>query len=230
MEMDSEIDRLHCMAIRHEYLRCKDAFELFVAQGESIVMQGHSHQRAYRAYNAYSSFIHHLYELYMALFARDHQVADIKNCPRIKAWVKGEQAKRTGDEKSKIGTHTYTDVALNEQVHLQANQWLSSIDRGAVSAKIHPRSQYERMLPVDQDFGPAFRSMRNKIAGHVTYERIDLVKLTEFFQKYHHCLCMLFRSVGGSSFGRYLDTVPDFGEVTSFLEIFIQPDPNTKVE
>ncbi|WP_047281737.1 hypothetical protein [Pseudomonas lundensis] len=228
--MDNETDRLHCMAIRHEYFRCKDAFELFVAQGESIVLQGHSHQRAYRAYNAYSSFIHHLYELYMALFARDHQVVDIKSCPRIKAWVKGEQAKGAGDEKSKVGTHTYTDGALNEQVHLQANQWLSSIDRGAVSAKIYPRSQYERMLPVDQDFGPAFRSMRNKIAGHVTYERIELVKLTEFFQKYHPYLCMLFRNVGGSSFGRYLDTVPDFGEVTSFLEIFIQPDPNTKAE
>lgn len=230
MGMDKEIDILHCIAIRHEYLRCKDAFELFVAQGESIVMQGHSHQRAYRAYNAYSSFIHHLYELYMALFARDHLVADIKNCPRIKAWVKGEQAKKTGDEKSKIGTHTYTDGALNEQVHLLANQWLSSIDRGTVSAKIHPRFQYERMLPVDQDFGPAFRSMRNKIAGHVTYERIKLVKLTELFQKYHSYLCMLFRNVGGSSFGSHLDTVPDFGEVTSFLEIIIQPDPHTRIE
>jgi len=228
--MDSETDRLHCMAIRHEYLRCKDAYELFVAQGESIVMQGHSHQRAYRAYNAYSSFIHHLYELYMALFARDHQVADIKSCLKIKAWVKGERAKRTGDEKNKVGTHTYTDEALNKQVYLQANQWLSSIDRGAVSVEIHPRSQYESMLPVDQDFGPAFRSMRNKIAGHVTYERIELVKLTEFFQKYHPYLCMLFRNVGSSSFGRYLDNVPDFGEVTSFLEIFIRPDTNTNAE
>lgn len=228
--MDSETDRLHCMAIRHEYLRCKDAFELFVAQGESIVLQGHSHQRAYRAYNAYSSFIHHLYELYMALFARDHQVVDIKNSPAIKAWVKDEKAKRTGEEKSKIGAHTYTDGALNEQVYLQANQWLSSIDRRTVSANVCPRSQFECMLPVDQDFGPAFRSMRNKIAGHVTYERIELVKLTEFFQKYHPYLCMLYRNVGGSSFGRYLDTVPDFGEVTSFLETCIPPNPSTKVE
>ncbi len=228
--MDTETDQLHCMAIRHEYLRCKDAFELFVAQGESIVLQGHTHQRAYRAYNAYSSFIHHLYELHMALFARDHHVADIKDSPSIKAWVKSEQAKRAGEEKSKVGTHTYTDGALNEQVHLQANQWLSSIDRGIVSAKMYPSSHFESMLPVDQNFGPAFRAMRNKIAGHVTYERIEQIKLTEFFQKYHTYLCMLFRNVGSSSFGRFLDSVPDFGEVTSFLDMCITSESNTKPE
>ncbi|WP_440779948.1 hypothetical protein ACTACN_00800 [Pseudomonas syringae] len=216
------------MAIRHEYFRCTDAFELFLAQGEFIVVHGHSHQRAYWAYNAYSSFILHLYELYMALFARDHQVVDIKKCPKIGAWVKGERANKTGNEKNKIGTHAYTDGTLNAEVHRQANQWLSRIDTDAVSAKTWSRSHCERMLRVDQEFSPAFRAMRNKIAGHVTYERIELVKLTEFFKKYHYYLCMLLKNVGGSSFGRHLETIPDFGEVTSFLETVIQRDENAK--
>lgn len=221
--MDTETDRLHCMAIRHEYLRCKDALELFAEEGAIIIEHGHTHRRGYRAYNAYSSFVHHLYELHMALLARDHEVTDISKSPKIKEWMRAENEKRKNEgNKEKVGVHNYTDAQLNVQVDLQANQMLRVLRMARKSDAVDGSQQmlmrYERMLPVDQNFGAAFRLMRNKISGHVTYERIEQVKLNEFHQKYHPYLVMLYQSVGVSSLGRNLDEIPDFGEVTTFLE------------
>ena len=66
-------DTALCIAIKHEFLRCEDAFKEFASAGTAMVMQGENRRIAYTAYNAYARFVHHLYEFIAALstFAAD---------------------------------------------------------------------------------------------------------------------------------------------------------------
>jgi hypothetical protein len=51
-------DRALCVALKHEFLRCDDAFEGFAAAAGRMIRFGEDRRTAYRAY---AWFLHHLY-------------------------------------------------------------------------------------------------------------------------------------------------------------------------
>jgi hypothetical protein len=68
-------DSEHCTALKHEFLRCEDAFRDFETYGQIMIMAAQAKAEGkpspsehecrfivYKTYNAYSRFIHHLYE------------------------------------------------------------------------------------------------------------------------------------------------------------------------
>lgn len=58
----NETDKALCIELKHEFLRCDEAFKQFVSAGEELIMKGQDRRRAYKAYDAYARFVHHLYE------------------------------------------------------------------------------------------------------------------------------------------------------------------------
>ena len=77
-------DSAHCNALKHEFLRCEDAFKDFETYGTMMIMRAQAEAEgappataeetrliAYKTYNAYSRFIHHLYEFMLGAIARE---------------------------------------------------------------------------------------------------------------------------------------------------------------
>ncbi len=56
-------DTALCVALKHEFLRCDDAFNDFASSATTMIEQGENRRISYKTYNAYARFIHHLYEL-----------------------------------------------------------------------------------------------------------------------------------------------------------------------
>ena len=67
------IDSAHCTALKHEFLRCEDAFKDFETYGKLMIMRAQAEAAgqlstsqdenrliAYKTYNAYSRFLHPL--------------------------------------------------------------------------------------------------------------------------------------------------------------------------
>lgn len=174
---DPEIDRQHCAALVHEYHRCKDAFDVFASLAEKIILRGASRHDAYRAYNAYSDFILHLYEFLIAAQARDLGVTDI-TVPR-------------GKQK-----HELLDRLIQSITTRIVQRKINSIERGIAPEWENHISAYQKMLPVPQDFAEKFRRIRNKIGGHVSYERIKEIDLTRYYEENHKYLYLLYRECG----------------------------------
>lgn len=78
------LDTAHCTAIKHEFLRCEDAFKDFETYGRLMIMKAQAEGEgqtevpaeesrliAYKTYNAYARFIHHLYEFMLGAVQRD---------------------------------------------------------------------------------------------------------------------------------------------------------------
>ena len=63
-------DRALCIALKHEFLRCDEAFNQFASAATTLITQ-RRRRLAYNAYNAYAQFIHHLYEFALCAIARD---------------------------------------------------------------------------------------------------------------------------------------------------------------
>jgi hypothetical protein len=66
-------DTALCIALKHEFLRCDDAFKEFASAGTAMITQGENRRIAYATYNAYARFVHHLYEFTLGAAARDRQ-------------------------------------------------------------------------------------------------------------------------------------------------------------
>ena len=66
-----ETDRALCVTLKHEFLRCDDAFNDFASSAKAMIALGESRRSAYRTYNATGQFIHHLYEFMMGAATRD---------------------------------------------------------------------------------------------------------------------------------------------------------------
>src|ERR1700730_10971936 len=64
-------DTALCVALKHEFLRCDDAFNDFASSAKIMIAQGENRRIAYKTYNAYARFIHHLYEFMLSAVARD---------------------------------------------------------------------------------------------------------------------------------------------------------------
>lgn len=136
MKFDSKspIDAQHCLAIKHEYLRCRDAFTVFHDAATGIVLSGHTREAAYRAYNAYSSFILHLYEFIIALHARDLGDTEV---------VSKKAAQKAGWKREEV-----LDALVNRTTHQVVQSRVERIERGEAPSYENALSYYTQLLPL----------------------------------------------------------------------------------
>ncbi|WP_431700577.1 hypothetical protein [Pseudomonas sp. BR20] len=208
-EPSGSIDAMHCLAIKHEYLRCRDMFEVFRDTATGIVLSGHSREAAYRAYNAYSGFILHLYEFLIALHARDYGDTEV---------VSYKAARASGYERADI-----LDALVNEDAERVVQNRIDRINRGSAPSHENAIDYYYRLLPLPTDFAKTFRRMRNKVGGHVTYERLEEIDLTAFYQANHPYLYLLYRDLG-DYWGRHCEEIPDLANVTDFFKAVLDSE------
>src|ERR1700677_5313393 len=80
----SETDTAHCIALKHEFLRCEDAFKEFEKFATATIMIAQAEENtgaapfaydgrwmAFKMYNAYARFVHHLYEFFLGAMVRE---------------------------------------------------------------------------------------------------------------------------------------------------------------
>jgi len=194
---DPEIDRQHCAAIVHEYHRCKDAFDAFASAAEQIITQGQTREKSYRCYNAYSDFILHLYEFLIALHARDLGVTKIND----------GYGKKKFERLDMFIQATATRIVENR---------IFCIEKGVAPTWENHVSHYQKLLPVPPYFASNFRNMRNKVSGHVTYERIKEINLTSFYEANHGYLYLMFRDCG-DWWANKGNEFPELEQITDFF-------------
>lgn len=198
IEPGSEQDSDQCRAIIHEYYKCRDAFEQFRKIGERLIMGGQSSEISYRAYNSYSYFILHLYEFLMACHAREARNTNITN--------------KKGPDRT-----DHLDALIMSDAQRVINKTIDDIRRGVAPSWENDISHYERLLPVPPEFAKDFRVYRNKVSGHASFERVSDLNLTEFYEKYHYYLHLVYR-IEGEYWGRQRDELPCLKDVTNFMK------------
>lgn len=183
-----------CHVLSHEYYRCDDAFKQFCFYAQKMVLQGQSREISYRAYNAYADFIHHLYEFYLGCHARDNKNTNITN-------KKG--AERTLIIEGYIMFHAQRIL----------NGYRDAIKEGRAPEWVNDISYYDVTVPTS--FANDFREYRNKVCGHVAYERSSQLSLSQFYKKYHKFLYLLY-SDAMRWWGSKGEAFPDLKEITDF--------------
>jgi hypothetical protein len=194
-------DIAHCTALKHEFLRCEDAFKDFETYGTMMIMRAQAEAEgaapptadetrlvAYKSYNAYSRFIHHLYEFMLGAVARE----------------KGDTAELEAAVKdSYIASHAQRILTGRRQAILN----------GTAPAWENHISAFPEKVPAE--FAVQFRRMRNKISGHVTHER-STISLSDFYDEFHKYVYMLYQNcLGHWSLLRDME-FPDLNEITKF--------------
>jgi len=193
-ETGGEVDNNHCTVLTHEFLRCDDAFKEFCKYAEQMIMQGQTREISYKTYNSYTSFIHHLYEFLQGCHARDANNTDITN--------------KKGEIRVKI-----IEGYLMHHAQRIMDQYRDAIRNGTAPSWVNHISCYDVTVPAD--FAKDFREFRNKAISHVAYERASTLSLTEFYQKYHKFLYLLYRE-SIYSWGRHSEEFPNLKEITDF--------------
>jgi len=192
-------DSAHCTALKHEFLRCEDAFRDFETYGTLMIVKAQAeaegklsptpHEKrfiAYKTYNAYSRFIHHLYEFTLGAVARE-----------------------TGNSRQ-MGAD---DAGLHIMGHAQRilTGKRRAIQNGTAPTWENNISYYPEKVPTE--FAKEFRQLRN-IGGHVSHKRSSL-SLSDFYRKYHKYVYMLYRN-GLGHWGLQAQEFPDLNEITKF--------------
>lgn len=180
-------DTALCIALKHEFLRCDDAFNDFALSATIMITEGEDRRIAYKTYNAYARFIHHLYEFMMGAVARE----------------RADTAQLHFNWKDRyIASHMQRILTNRREAILNgtAPAWENHIS--CYPEKIPPT------LPAE------FRRFRNIIGAHVTFERSNL-SLSDFYSQYHMYLHMLYRDIQ-SWWGRLGRDFPDLKEITAF--------------
>jgi hypothetical protein len=192
-------DSEHCTALKHEFLRCEDAFKDFETYGTLMIIKAQDeaqgkrsatpHEKrfiAYKTYNAYSRFIHHLYEFMLGAVARET----------------GNSRKLEAD-----------DAGLHIMGHAQSilTGKRRAIQNGTAPAWENDISYYPEKVPAV--FAKEFRQLSN-IGGHVSHKRPSL-SLSDFYRKYHKYVHMLYRNSLGH-WGLRDKEFPDLREITKF--------------
>jgi hypothetical protein len=196
-----DVDSAHCTALKHEFLRCEDAFKEFEHFATQMIMTAqNNHQQgripvvnesrftAFRTYNGYARFIHHLYEFMVGALARETTT--------------------TGSIEAAVAERY---IMSNVNRILRGKR--EAIIKGTAPAWENALSAYPEYAP--QEFAAEFRKYRNKISGHVKYER-SIMSLTEYYDRYHKYMYMLYVNCLGH-WGSHVDTdFPDLKEITDF--------------
>jgi hypothetical protein len=174
--------------LKHEFLRCADAFDDFVSSAKASLTKPNDRRIAFRTYNAYGRFIHHLYEFHIGAAKRD-RLDDTND-------IRGVLADNY--------IHSYAQRALT-------NRREAIFDGTAPSWENHI-SYFPETIP--DDFPSEFRKFRNVVSAHVSGERMTL-DLTDFYQRNHKFLGIMFQAAG-SHWARIDDEFPDLKEITAF--------------
>jgi len=192
-----ETDQKQCVALKHEFLRCDDAFHEFASAATILIERGHTRYNAYRAYNSYSRFIQHLYEFLMGAAIREFEDTDYGRVPEI--------------------ADKY--VMFNAQ-RLVTNKREAILSGRSTDMENHI-SYYPERIP--DDFARQFRIHRNTVSTHVKYQRSEL-SLTDFYRRNHKFLYMLYVDIKGW-WGREKDGFPDLKEITAFSVLLVDDPP-----
>ena len=198
-----ETDRKHCIALKHEALRCQEAFQEFARLGTQLIMIGKDRRLAFRMYNAYARFVLHLYEFMVGAMVRDHHDTQIASGPG--GYLKAERY---------LAGHAQRLLTNRRE----------AIINGTAPSWENALSAYPETVPAS--FAADFRHCRNKALGHVDHERAQL-SLSEFYVKYHLFLYLLYYDVM-SWWGRQGDELPDLQEITDFT-IALKAQPPAKL-
>lgn len=182
-------DSKQCVALTHEFLRCRDAFEEFSLYAPRALVANENKWLAFKAYNAYSRFIHHLYEFMSGAYTREQGDTDIA---------------RWGAEKVALYISGHTQRILTNK--------REAIKNGTAPAWENALSAYPENIPAD--FAREFRTCRNTVAGHVTHDRPAL-SLSDFYDRYHLYLHMLYWEAL-QWWGNRGEEFPDLQEITNF--------------
>lgn len=194
------IDEDHCVALTHEFFRCKDSFQEFKRYAALLENNKNSREYSYKAYNAYASFIHHLYEFLLGSYIRDQGNTNKKY--------------KDNDERIKINE----DMIIREAQRIM-NKYHDSIKRGDAPEWVNDIQYYD--ITISSDFAKDFREYRNKVVGHVSYERVLKLSLSEFYCKYHKFLYYLYIDFAEWWAKKPDQEFPDLKEITNF-SILIQ--------
>lgn len=194
-----ETDANLCRMLRHEYLRCTEAFHDFVTAARRLQDGEQGRELAYRAYNSYARFIFHLYEFILACDQRTR--GDTSS-------IQGEAAEGViaacAQRAFRIGTSSINSAPLG-----------SSVLGSGISVSLQEM----------RDLAKAFRKARNIAMGHVKHERAGL-NLSEFYGKYHKYLVALHRA-SVTMWGDFGEEFPDLGEVTAFSVLVKSTPPSS---
>lgn len=193
-------DSEHCTALKHEFLRCEDAFKDFETYGALMILKAQAEAEggppssaqekrliAYKTYNAYSKFILHLYEFMLGAVTRE-----IGNTGELR----GKRADRY------VMSHAQRILTGRRR----------AIQNGTAPAWENSLSSYPEAVPAE--FAEEFRRMRNKISVHVSHERSS-INLSDFYDRYHMYVYMLYWNCLGH-WGLRGKEFPDLREITKF--------------
>ena len=199
--LGSETDSAHSVALKHEFLRCEEAFKEFEKFGLAMIMAAQTQEQigvpvvvnesrliAFKTYNAYARFVHHLYEFLLGALVRER---------RDTSQIRAEDADRW--------------IQANAQRVLTGRR--SSILNGSAPPWENHISAFPETVP--PEFAKEFRAVRNKANGHVTYERASK-NLTEFYDKYHKFIYMIYWNCLGFWGAHRNHVFPDLQEITDF--------------
>jgi hypothetical protein len=179
-------DTALCVVLKHEFLRCDEAYNDFVSSATNMIVGGENRRIAYQTYNAYARFIHHLYEFMMGAVMRDRQNTESLKADLADRYIAGHTQRILTNRRRAIVTGTAPDW---ERI-----------------------GYYPEKVP--ETFAEDFRHYRNTVIGHVKYERSNL-SMTEFYTQSYKYLFMLYREAK-SWWGRQSDEFPNLQEITSF--------------
>ncbi|MGK0290740.1 MAG: hypothetical protein ACI86H_002199 [bacterium] len=193
-EAGDEIDLKHCTVLTHEFFRCDDSFKQFQFFGEQLILKRKSRELSYKAYNSYADFIHHLYEFMLGCYARDNGDTKIN--------------KKNNEERIKI-----IEQYITRHTQRVLDQFRDTIKNGTAPSWVNYIDYYDVIVP--PNFAPDFRKYRNKVVGHVTYERASELSLSEFYKKYHKFLYCLYQD-SYCWWGKKDKEFPDLKEITDF--------------
>jgi len=206
----SDIDSAHCVALKHEFLRCEDAFKEFEKYGTAMIMKAQQYENgetpenvqekrwiAFKTYNAYAFFVHHLYEFLLGAMVRERCTTRQIRAEDANPWIQA-----------------------NAQRVLMGRR--TSIINGTAPSWENHISAFPERVPLV--FAGEFRSVRNKATGHVTYERTNK-SLTEFYDKYHKFVHMIYFNCLGHWGGHRDKEFPDLKEITDFSVLIKQKAP-----
>jgi hypothetical protein len=198
LKAGDSIDSAHCTALKHEFLRCEDAFKEFHQCALAMIAAEPVDRRlAYSAYNAYSRFIHHLYEFLIGAIARERGDTETIRADVAELYVTSNMQRVLAR-------------ARNAAQMEPAKTWASDL------------SAYPEQVP--PSFAREFRRHRNTVSAHVSHERSRL-SLSDFYRDYHLYLYLLYRDCQ-SWWGLGLGEFPDLKEITDFSVLIkgVAPD------
>ncbi len=190
-EIGDETDKLHCMALRHEFLRCDDALILFNKYKSIALIHGRNRALSIRCYNAYASFTQSLYEFYYGCCAREQR--DTEVCK---------------DNRSRT-------AIIDSYMSHHARRVLDSLQPDIeVSAPPHHLTEESEALV--ESFPEELRRARNKCAVHADHKRVKSISLAQFYNRYNH-LMQLLHSDAKSWWSSQEIPFPDLHEITDFM-------------